>query len=88
MSQRIRSSVSKRTDAQRHRQSGVQVDADKVEAHILEDKVLAFIRNDTSGAAPMDIENNAPGQTQAPSPGSSNQSTRRAHTVSGTVTQT
>ena len=30
-----------------------QVDVDKVEPHNLEDKVLAFIRNNTSGAAPM-----------------------------------
>ena len=28
--------------------------------HNLEDKVLAFIRNNTSGAAPMDIGNIAP----------------------------
>ena len=34
-----------------------QVDVDKVEPHNLEDKVLAFIRNNTSGAAPMDIGN-------------------------------
>ena len=39
-----------------------QVDVDKVEPHNLEDKVLAFIRNNTSGAAPMDIGNIAPGQ--------------------------
>ena len=32
-----------------------QVDVDKVEPHNLEDKVLAFIRNNTSGAAPMDM---------------------------------
>ena len=38
-----------------------QVDVDKVEPHNLEDKVLAFIRNNTSGAAPMDIGNIAPG---------------------------
>ena len=52
-----------------------QVDVDKVEPHNLEDKVLAFIRNNTSGAAPMDIGNIAPGQTPAPGPGSHNQST-------------
>ena len=46
-----------------------QVDVDKVEPHNLEDKVLAFIRNNTSGAAPMDIGNIAPGL------GSSSQST-------------
>ena len=46
-----------------------QVDADKVEPHNLEDKVLAFIRNNTSGAASMDIGNIAPGL------GSSSQST-------------
>ena len=46
-----------------------QVDVDKVEHHNLEDKVLAFIRNNTSGAAPMDIGNIAPGL------GSSSQST-------------
>ena len=32
-----------------------QVDVDKVEPHNLKDKVLAFIRNNTSGSAPMDI---------------------------------
>ena len=37
-----------------------QVDVDKVEPHNLEDKVLVFIRNNTSGAAPMDIGNIAP----------------------------
>ena len=42
-----------------------QVDVDKVEPHNLEDKDLAFIRNKTSGAAPMDIGNIAPGQTPA-----------------------
>ena len=31
------------------------VDVDKVEPHNLKDKVLAFIRNNTSGSAPMDI---------------------------------
>ena len=52
-----------------------QVDVDKVEPHILEDRALAFIRNNTSGAAPMDIGNIAPGQTRASDLGSSNQST-------------
>ena len=52
-----------------------QVDVDKVEPHNLEDKVLAFIGNNTSGAAPLDIGNIAPGQTPAPRLGSSNQST-------------
>ena len=52
-----------------------QVDVDKVETHNLEDKVLAFIRNNTSGAAPMDIGNIAPGQTPTPGLGSSSQST-------------
>ena len=52
-----------------------QVDVDKVEPHNLEDKVLAFIRNNTSGAAPMDIGNIAPGQTPTPGLGSSSQST-------------
>ena len=52
-----------------------QVDVDKDEPHNLEDKVLAFIRNNTSGAAPMDIGNMAPGQTLAPGLGSSSQST-------------
>ena len=52
-----------------------QVDEDKVEPHNLEDKVLAFIRNNTSGAAPMDIGNIAPGQTPTPGLGSSSQST-------------
>ena len=40
-----------------------QVDVDRVEPHNLEDKVLAFIRKNTSGAAPMDIGNIAPGRT-------------------------
>ena len=48
-----------------------QVDVDKVEPHNLEDKVLAIIRNNTSGAAPMDIGNIAPGQTPEPGLGSS-----------------
>ena len=52
-----------------------QVDVDKVEPHNLEDNVLAFITNNTSGAAPMDIGNIAPGQTRAPGLGSSNKST-------------
>ena len=52
-----------------------QVDVDKVEPHNLEDKVLAFIRNNTSGAASMDIGNIAPGQTSTPGLGSSSQST-------------
>ena len=52
-----------------------EVDVDKVEPHNLEDEVLAFIRNNTSGAAPMDIGNIAPGQTQAPGLCSSSQST-------------
>ena len=52
-----------------------QVDVDKVEPHNLEDKVLAFIRNNTSGTAPMDIGNIAPGQTPTPGLGSSSQST-------------
>ena len=52
-----------------------QVDANKVEHHNLEDKVLALIRNNTSGAAPMDIGNIAPGQTPALGLGSSSQST-------------
>ena len=82
--QRVCSTVSKNTDAQRHRQSGIhesgrametQVDVDKVEPHNLEDKVLAFIRNNTSGAAPTDIGNTAPGQTPAPGLGNCNQST-------------
>ena len=52
-----------------------QVDVDKVEPHNLEDKVLVFIRNNTSGAAPMDIGNIAPGQTPKPGLGSSSLST-------------
>ena len=52
-----------------------QVDVDKVEPHNLEDKVLAFIRNNTSGAAPMDMGNIAPGQTTTLGLGSSSQST-------------
>ena len=41
----------------------------------MEDKVLAFIRNTTSGSAPMDIGNVAPKQPQAPGLDGSNQST-------------
>ena len=52
-----------------------QVDVDKVDPHNLEDKVLAFIRNNTSHTALMDIGNIAPGQTPAPGLGSSSQST-------------
>ena len=52
-----------------------QVDVDKVKPHNLEDKVLAFIRNNTCGAAPLDIGNIAPGQTPTPGLGSSSQST-------------
>ena len=52
-----------------------QVDVDKVERHNLEDKILAFIRNNMSGAAPLDIGNIAPGQTPPPGLGGSNQST-------------
>ena len=52
-----------------------QVDVYKVELHNLEDKVLAFVRNNTSSAAPKVIENIAPGQTPAPGLGSSSQST-------------
>ena len=52
-----------------------QADVDQVEPHNLEDKVLAFIRNNTSGAAPMGIGNIAPGQTPTPDLGSSSQST-------------
>ena len=61
-----------------------RVDVDKVEPHNLEDKVLAFIRNNTSGAAPMDIGNIAPGQRLAPGLGSSS----RKFTEGRTVTQT
>ena len=52
-----------------------QVDVYKVEPHNLEDKVLAFIGNNTSRAAPMYIGNIAPGQTPTPGLGSSSQST-------------
>ena len=52
-----------------------QVDVDKVEPHNLEDNFLAFVRNNTSGAAPMDIGNIAPGQTPATGSGSSSEST-------------
>ena len=84
--QRICSTTSQRTDAQLHRQSGLHesgprnlpqsdgIDGDKVEFHNLKDKVLAFIRNNTSGTAPMDVGNIAPGQTPAPCLGSSSQS--------------
>ena len=55
-----------------------QVDVDKVEFHSLKDKVLAFIRNKTSGSAPMDIGAVTPGF------GGSNQSTTSSsHGVSG-----
>ena len=47
-----------------------QVDVDKVEPHNLEDKALAFIRNNTSGAAPMDMGNITPGQSPTPGLGS------------------
>ena len=57
------------------RATETQVDVDKVEPHNLEDKVLVFIRNNTSGAAPMDIGNIAPGQTPTSGLGSSSQST-------------
>ena len=57
-----------------------QVDVDKVEPHNLEDKVIAFIRNNTSDAAPRKIGNLAPGQTPTPGHGSSSQSTTsRSH---------
>ena len=36
-----------------------QIDVDRVQPHNWEDKVFAFIRNNTSGAAPMDIGNTA-----------------------------
>ena len=52
-----------------------QVDVDKVEHHNLKDKVLAFIRNNTSGSAPMDIG----AVTRVP---------RRVPMVCRTVTQT
>ena len=52
-----------------------EVDVDKVDPHNLEDKVFAFIKNNTSGAAPMDIGNIAPGQTPTPGLGYSSQST-------------
>ena len=52
-----------------------QVDVDKVELYNLEDKVFAFIRNNTSRAAPMDIGSTTPGQTPTPGLDSSNQST-------------
>ena len=52
-----------------------QLDFDKGERHYLEDKLLTFIKNDTSGAAPMDIGNIAPGQSPTPCLGSSSQST-------------
>ena len=51
-----------------------QFDVDKVEPHNLEDEVLAFIRNNTSGATPLDIGNIAPRQTPTPGHGSSSQS--------------
>ena len=77
--QRICSTISRRTGAQRHGQSGLyesrprhppqsdgtQVSVDKIEPHNLEDKVFAFIRNNTSGTTPMDIRNIAPEQTPA-----------------------
>ena len=42
-----------------------QFDVEEVELHNLEDKVLAFIRNNTSGSAPMDVGNIAQGQQPA-----------------------
>ena len=50
-----------------------QVDVDKVEPHNLEDQVLAFNRNHTSGTAPMDIGQFAPGQPQVLGVGGSSQ---------------
>ena len=70
-----------------HRAMETQVDVDKVEPHNLEDMVLAFIRSNTSGAAPMDIGNIAPGQTRAPGLGSSNQNTTSSSHGGRTVTQ-
>ena len=62
-----------------------QVDVNKVEPHNMEDKVLAFIRNNTSGAAPTGIRNIDRHRHQiltvpvrVP---------RRAHTVDRTVTK-
>ena len=52
----------KRVVPKAHRRAlETQVDTDKVERHNLEDKVLVFFRNNTSGAAPTDIGNIAPG---------------------------
>ena len=67
-----------------------QVDVDKVEPHNLEDKVLAFIRNNTLGAAPMDTRNIAPGQTTAPGLGSSSPARvpRQVHTEGRAVVRT
>ena len=50
-----------------------QLDVDKVEPRNLEDEVLAFNRNRTSGTAPMDMGNIAPGQPQVPGVGRSSQ---------------
>ena len=65
-----------------------QVDVDKVEPHSLQDKVLAFIRNNTSSAAPMDIGNIALGQTPTPGLGSSSQSATSSSHGGSTVIQT
>ena len=73
--QRICSTVSKRTDAQHHRQSGL-FESGPRDPPAMEDKVFAFIRNNTSSAAPMDIGKIAPGQTPTPGLGSSSQSTK------------
>ena len=51
-----------------------QVDVDKVEPHNLEEKVLAFIRNNTSGAAPWILET-LHQDTPTPGLGSSSQRT-------------
>ena len=60
-----------------------QVDADKVEPHNLEDKVLAFIGNNTSNAAPMDIGNinlhSSSQSTTSSSHGRSTMGTRLEH---------
>ena len=88
--QRICSTVSKRTDAQRavvkaaymrvvpetyRKAMETQVDVDKVEPHTLEDKVLVFIRNNSSGVAPMDLGNIAPAETPELGLGGFNQRT-------------
>ena len=65
-----------------------QVDVDKVEPHNLEDKVLAFIRNNTSGAAPMGLGNMHQDRHRHKVLAIPTRVPRQAHTEGQTVIQT